>query len=90
MFFSQAVAVGDVGVVNTVQGHVHVADAQHGWVKVKPVEHAAMEMLTLLLITEQLGVVVAQIFARRDQETTGASGRVADHVLRRWLGHFHH
>jgi hypothetical protein len=82
MLLGQAVAVGDVRVLHPVQGHVHGADAQHGRVKVKAVEHAVVEMGALSVVDQHPGVVVAQVFPGGHEEAAGARGGVADDVLR--------
>ena len=43
-----------------------------------------------LVVAEQLRMMLAQIFAGRHQETTGAAGRIADHVLWLRLHQFYH
>ncbi len=88
--FAQAVAVLDRRVVDAVQGHVHRADAQHRRIKIGAVEHVVMKMLLQCGIKEQRFVVPFQIFRRRDQITAGAAGRIANDILRRRCGQFHH
>ena len=82
MILGERVAVADVGVLHAVQQHVHAADAQHGVVEVEAVEHAVVEVLAQPGIAEDFGVVLAQIFASRDEEAAGAAGRIADDVRR--------
>ncbi len=78
----ERVAVADVGVLHAVQQHVHAADAQHGVVEVEAVEQLVVEVLAQLRVAQNLRVVLAQVLARRDEETRRAAGRIADHVGR--------
>ena len=73
-----------------MQRHVHRADAQHRRVEVEAVEQALVEVPPQLVVAEQRGVMLAQIFAGRDQEAAGADGGVADHVLGLRLHQLHH
>ena len=50
--------------------------------KSKPWNMLVVEVLAQLLVAEQARVVLAQIFARGDQEAAGAAGGIADHVRR--------
>jgi len=74
MFLRQRILVADVRIVDAVQRHVHRADAQHGAVEVEAVEHLLVEMVARDFFLKQLRMVVAQIFACRDQEAAGAAG----------------
>ena len=76
MFLRQRILVADVRIIDAVQRHVHRADAQHRAVEIEAVEHLLVEMIAALLFVEQLRVVVAQIFAGRDQEAAGAAGGI--------------
>jgi hypothetical protein len=71
------------GLSTPCSSHVHAADAQHGVVEVVAVEHAVVEVLHGAGIAQHVGVVLAQVLARRHQEAAGAAGRVADDVLGR-------
>ena len=73
----ERVAALDVGVLDAVQQHVHAADAEHGAVVLKAVEEPVMEVLVQLGVGEELGDVLAQVFARDHQEAAGAGGGVA-------------
>jgi len=88
--FRQAVARLDNRVFHPVQDHVHRADPQHGRVEVKAVEGAVVEVLAQGRIAEQLGMLVAQIFARPDQEPAGAGGGIADRLAGPGLHQRHH
>ena len=84
MVLRKRIAVADVGVLDAVQQHVHAADAQHGVVEVEAVEHAPGGNARASFSSCSIfGMVLAQIFAGRDQEAAGAAGGIADHVLRR-------
>ena len=86
----QRVAVADVRVLYAVQQHVHAANAQHGVVEVEAVEQAVVEVLAQLRVVQQLGVALAQVLARRDQEARGTASRVADDVGGLGRGELHH
>ena len=70
-----------------MEEHVHAADAEHRVVKVEPVEHLLVEVRPRFLVPEHLGVVMAQILPRCDQEACGAAGRVANDIG--WAGRNH-
>jgi hypothetical protein len=52
MVFSEAIAISDVRALDAVQGHVHGADAQHGWVEVVAVEHCFVKMPQQFFVAE--------------------------------------
>jgi hypothetical protein len=52
----------------SVQRHIHGPDAQHDGVEVEAVEQAFVEGSPQLFVAEQTGVMLAKIFAGRDQE----------------------
>ena len=58
--------------------------------KSKPWNIPSWKWSRRLVVVEQLRMVVAQIFAGRDQEAAGAAGGIADDVLRRRRHHLHH
>ena len=83
MVLREGVAVADVRVLDAVEQHVHAADAEHRVVEVEAVEHARRGSARALLgVVEQLGMVLAEVLAGRDQEAGRAAGRVADDVGR--------
>lgn len=59
-------------------------------VEIEAVEHLLVEMVAACLVMKQFWMVVAEIFAGRDQEAAGTAGGIADHVLRRRRRHLHH
>jgi hypothetical protein len=81
MLLRQRILVADVRVVDAVQRHVHRADPQHGAVEIEAVEQLLVEIVARFNLVKQFRMVVAQIFAGRDQETAGATGGIADYVL---------
>ena len=90
MVLRQGVLVTDVGVVHTVQRHVHAADAQHGVVKVIAVEHGVVKVLARHAVAQDLGVLVAQVFAGCHQKAAGATGGVTNGVFGGGGGQRHH
>ena len=86
----EGVAVADVGGLDAVEQHVHAADAEHGGVEVVAVEHRGVEVLALRRVEQSVGVSVADVFARSDEEAAGAARRVADLVGRPRCGHLDH
>ena len=90
MVLREGVAVADVGVFHAVQEHVHAADAEHGVVEIEPVEEVVVEMFLELCVAEDFRVVLAQIFAGRDQKAGGAAGWIAHDVRGRWPHHLDH
>jgi len=69
MIFRKTITITGVSIFYTVQNHVHCADTQHGRIKIKTVEKACMEMITLSLVAEQTGIVFAQIVSGRNKKT---------------------
>jgi hypothetical protein len=67
MLLRQRILVADVRVVDAVQRHVHRADPQHGAVEIEAVEQLLVEIVARFNLVKQFRMVVAQIFAGRDQ-----------------------
>ena len=86
----QRVAIDDVRLLDAVQEQVHTADAQHRRIEVEAVEEIGVEVLALFGIMEEVGVMAAQRLAHGHKKTRRAAGRIADHILGRGLGQFHH
>ena len=86
----ERVAVSDVGVFHAVEEHIHAADAEHGVVKIEPVEEVVVEVFLELRVAEDLRVVVAEVFARRHEEAARAARGIADDILRRGRGELDH
>jgi hypothetical protein len=78
----QRVAVADGGALHAVEEHVHAPDPEHRVVEVEAVEGGLVEVLLKLRVAEELGMPLAEVLARGDEEAGGAAGRVADDVLR--------
>jgi hypothetical protein len=87
---AEGVAIADVRVLDAVEEHVHAADAEHGVVEVEAVEGLLVEVLLQLGVAQDFRVVVAQVFARGDEEAAGAARGVADDVPGRGGGQFDH
>ncbi len=81
MLLGKAVSVADIGVFNTVQGHVHGTNAQHRGVEVVAVKHPRMKMLPLFVVAEQRCVMVSEVFPGSNEEAAGARCRITDHVV---------
>ena len=90
MFLREGVAVADVGIFDAVQKHVHAADAEHGVVEIEGVEKFVVKMVAHRIVTENLGMVDAQILAHRDGEATSAAGKIAHDIPGHGLEDFHH
>ena len=90
MILSEGVAVADVGILHSVELHVHAADAEHGVVKIEPVEHPLVEVLPERGIAQDLGVVVAEILPGGHEEAAGTARGVADDILARGGGQLDH
>jgi type I restriction enzyme R subunit len=86
----QRIAVTNVGVLHTMQQHVHAADTQHGVVEVIAVEHVVVEVLPELRVVQDVRVALAQVLARHDEKASRAAGWVADKVGRLRGCHLHH
>ncbi len=82
MLLRERVAIGDVGILHSVQQHVHAADAKHRVVEVEAMKHAVMEVLLLLRVEQLPWMPLAQVFTGCDQKAGCAAGRIADHVVR--------
>jgi hypothetical protein len=87
VLLSKRVFVSNIRVLNTVQQHVHAADAQHCGVEVVAVEHRPVEVLALRLVVQRFLVPRADVLGGGNQEAGRATCRVADLVA--WLG-LHH
>src|SRR5262249_30310999 len=90
MFLCERVAVSDIWVLDTVQQHVHAANAQHRGVEVESVEHLVVEMFTACGVPQGLRMPLSKMFTGCHEESAGAAGRVANHVRCSWLHHFDH
>ena len=86
----EGIAVFDGRVFHAVQHHVHAADAQHGVVEIEAMEHGVVEVPVLRRHAQHVGVGGAQVVAGGHQVAAGATGRVADGVLRGGGGERHH
>ena len=86
----QRVAVADVGIFHAVQQHVHAADAEHRVVEVEAVEKLMVEVTREFGVAKNLRMALAQIFARRDEKTRRAAGRIAHDVRRLRRDHLDH
>jgi hypothetical protein len=64
-----------------MEEHVLAADAEHGVIEIEAVEEAAVEVLVEFGVTEEFGIVLAEIFADSDEEAAGAGGGIADKVF---------
>ncbi len=90
MVLRECIATLHVRVLDTVQQHVHAADAEHGRVVLKGVEESLVEVLVQLRVGEEVRVAVAEILACDHEEATGPGGGVNHHFLRRRSHHLHH
>ena len=90
MFLREGVAVAEVGIFDAVQKHVHAADAEHGVVEIEGVEKFVVKMVAHRIVTENLGMVDAQILAHGNGEPTSAAGKIAHDIPGRGLEDFHH
>lgn len=74
--FAKGVAVGDVGLVETVHVAVHCGDADHGAVEVVAGEGVAVELLSCCRFVEFFFMCALHPFGSVDEETGGAAGGV--------------
>ncbi len=86
----EGVAVADVGIFHAVQEHVHAADAEHGVVEVEAVEEVVVEVFLEFFVAEDFRVMLAQVFARGDEEAGSAASGIANDVFRLRRDHLDH
>lgn len=86
----ERIPINDMRTFYPVQHHVHRPDAEHGAVEIEAVEHRLVEMFAQFRVAQHFGMPAPQVLTDGDQETAGASGRIADDVRRLWLRQLDH
>ena len=66
MLLRKRVFVTNVRILNAVQQHVHTADAQHRRIEVETIEEFFIEMMTQLVVGENLLMMLSKVLAGRD------------------------
>src|SRR6185369_9582916 len=90
MFFRKRILVANVWVLNSVQQHVHAADAQHRRIEVEAIEELFIEMMAQFIVGEDFRVTLSQVFTRGDKKAGRTTRWIANDVARLWRDHFNH
>ena len=86
----EAVTVGDIRIIDTVEHQVHGTNPEHRGVGVEAVQHAALVMVGIFPLEEFFLVMGLDVLGTFHDEARTAHGRVANGVLQLRIHELHH